>query len=305
MHRRAFLFAPLAGALFAETNRIDASRLSAITDEIGMSPLEAIAFARHYELKWVELRSVPGRGPEYAFLPDADVKAAAQSFREAGLRVSFLNTSLLKFPWPDTEPVRPRRGSAADIETQRQEEARRFARRMDDLRLAIRAAHLFDVRKIRVFCGMRVAEPRRLYPRIADVLGEMSVVAEREGVKLLIENEGACNVGTSAELAEILRLIPSPAVGANWDPHNDLGHRQIPFPDGYRLLPKERLGNVQVKGKSLLDPANRLDWRAIFAALERDGYQGQVGLETHYFDGSLIEKSHLSMQELLRIVKES
>ena len=40
----------------------------------------------------------------------------------------------------------------------------------------------------------------------------------------------------------------------------------------------------------------------MIAALEKDGYGGALGLETHYFDGTNIEKSHLSMQEILRLV---
>ena len=46
------------------------------------------------------------------------------------------------------------------------------------------------------------------------------------------------------------------------------------------------------------------DWKAIMAALEKDGYAGKIGLETHLFDGTLIAAAHTSMQEMLRIVRE-
>jgi sugar phosphate isomerase/epimerase len=71
------------------------------------------------------------------------------------------------------------------------------------------------------------------------------------------------------------------------------------------VLQKKRICNVQTKGKSLLEVNDKIDWASIFHALERDGYRGQVGLETHYFDGTKIEKSHLSMQEMLRIAETS
>ena len=100
-----------------------------------------------------------------------------------------------------------------------------------------------------------------------------------------------------------MKALPSKAVGINWDPHNDLNHHETPFPDGYRLLPKHRLWNVQAKGKSLLEPKEKLDWKAIFQALGRDGYRGAIGLETHYFDGTLIEKSHASIKEMIRIAE--
>ena len=46
----------------------------------------------------------------------------------------------------------------------------------------------------------------------------------------------------------------------------------------------------------------REDWKAIFGALERDGYKHKIGLETHIFDGTLIAAAHTSMDEILHIV---
>ena len=48
-----------------------------------------------------------------------------------------------------------------------------------------------------------------------------------------------------------------------------------------------------------------MPWRDILTALENDDYPGKAGLETHYFDGTVIEKSHLSMKEIQRIVSPS
>jgi sugar phosphate isomerase/epimerase len=60
---------------------------------------------------------------------------------------------------------------------------------------------------------------------------------------------------------------------------------------------------VQIKGHTLLDPAQILPWGDIMKALAADGYKGQVGLETHYFDGTKIEKSHLSVVEIFRLLE--
>ena len=46
------------------------------------------------------------------------------------------------------------------------------------------------------------------------------------------------------------------------------------------------------------------DWKAIMQALDKDGYKGKIGLETHVFDGTLIAAAHASMEEILRIVRE-
>lgn len=308
MTRRELIATAAALPGFAATSRIDASRVSAITDEIGITAESALEFAKLYDLKWIELRGVPAKrpvkGPEYARMPEAEVKAAAATFRERGLKVSFLNSSLMKFQWPGTEPVRPRKDDPAK---QIEQEKLMFERRLDTLRTAIRAAHILEVNKLRVFAGMRVAEPAKLFPRIADVLGEMTKIAEKEGIWLLIENEGACNVATCAELVQVLKMVPSKALGVNWDPLNETSQGENPYPDGYAMLPKKRIGNVQIKGHSLLDEKRRLDWPAIFNALARDGYKGQVGLETHYFSPGvdLIQKSHESMREILRLVRET
>ena len=39
-------------------------------------------------------------------------------------------------------------------------------------------------------------------------------------------------------------------------------------------------------------------------ALDKDGYKGKIGLETHLFDGTLIAAAHTSMEEIMRIVSE-
>ena len=308
MTRRQLISGAVGAAAVNPLNaatRIRRSAIAAITDEIGKTPEDALAFARRYELQWIELRSIPGVKKEYAFLSEAEVKAAAVSYAERKLKVSFLNTSLLKFSWPGTVPVR-RRPETPEAKAARLEaEAKRFASRLDHLQRAIRSAHILGADKIRVFTGLRVEEPRSLFPRIADVIGEMTRIAEREKVTLLVENEGSCNVGTSAELADFMKLVPSKALGLNWDPQNELGLKQIPFPDGYNLLPKKRIGNVQIKGKGIMPGSpDRLDWKAILQALQNDGYTQRIGLETHVFDGTLIEAAHVSMKEILRMVDE-
>ncbi|MBI3281232.1 MAG: sugar phosphate isomerase/epimerase [Acidobacteria bacterium] len=303
MFRREFLGALCAAPLLAGRNRIGRSRISAITDEIAKTPADAIAFAKQYGLRWVELRSVPGGGKgEYARQSEEFIRQAAREFRDNGLRVSFLNTGMLKYTLPGTEPVRRRPEDDAARARRMAADAARFERRLEELRRAIRTAHIFGVDKLRIFTFLRVAEPEKIHSRTADIIGEMAEIADKEKVRLLIENEGSCNIATCRELVALLQQIPGRAVGINWDPLNGTS-REPAFPDGYNMLPKKRIANVQIKGRSLLDEKQRLDWSAIFAALARDGYRGQVGLETHIFGPEQVRKSHESMREILRIVE--
>jgi sugar phosphate isomerase/epimerase len=305
MTRRELAAAALGLAATAwGKSRFDKSRLSAITDEIGLTNDDAIAFAHQYGLQFVEIRNPAGSRREYFKMNEAEIRADALRFAREGLKVSFVNTSLLKFTWPGTEPP-TRRVEEPEARAKRlASEQARWDARMDDLRSALRCAQIMGCDKVRVFTGTRVADPKTAYSRIAETIGAMAAVAEKEKVYLLVENEMSQNIGTSAELADIMKLIPSKWVGLNWDPHNALG-REIAYPDGYELLPKKRIMNVQIKGKGIMPSSpEKEDWKTIMLALEKDGYPGKIGLETHLFDGTLIAAAHTSMQEMLRIVRE-
>lgn len=305
MNRRHFLTLPLAAAPLAGKNRVDKNRISIITDECAKSPAEAIAFARKFGLKWFELRGVPGRRNEYYSITEGELRAAAKEFSSNGVKISFLNTGMLKFGLPGVEAARRRPETAEQRAKREASEKQRFERRMDDLQKAIRAAHILGTDKVRIFTFSRVAEPEKLLPRIAEILGPMALLAEKERIKLLIENEGSCNVGTCAELATMMKLISSKGLGINWDAMNGMAFKETPFPDGYKLLPKNRIHNVQIKGRSLQQGPQLLDWAAIFKTMVKDGYKGQFGLETHIFGDKLIEHSHECMAEILRIVEKA
>ena len=136
MNRRELLRAAAAAPLIfvprllAKT-RIDRSRISAITDEIGMTTAESIDFAHTYGLKWVEVREIREKKKEVGLAPEADVKELAASLAGAGLKVSFMNTSLLKYTWPGMEPARPPRNDTPEKKEKRiASEKQRFERRM-------------------------------------------------------------------------------------------------------------------------------------------------------------------------------
>jgi sugar phosphate isomerase/epimerase len=134
---------------------------------------------------------------------------------------------------------------------------------------------------------------------------ELTPIAEKGKVRLLIENENSQNIGTAVEVKDIMAMLPSKSIGFNWDPQNALALKEVPWPDGYSVLPKDRMLNAQFKGKGLLDDSpEKLNWKAILKAMQKDGYRGQIGLETHIFDGTLIEKAHESMKNILHMVGE-
>jgi hydroxypyruvate isomerase len=309
MTRRELIAASLACGMLPAIARAnwDKSRLSAITDEIGNTVDDSIAFAHQYGLTFIELRDHMAAGAprkEYFQLNEAEIKADALRFKREGLKVSFLNTSLMKFTWPGMEVARRRPEEPAARDRRLATEKAQFDRRIEDLQKAIRCAQWMDCDKLRVFTGNRIQEPQSVFPRIAEVISEMAEIAAKEKVYLLVENEGSQNMASSTEIAALLDLIPSKRVNLNWDPHNAIGTEKA-YPDAYSRLPLKRLMNIQVKAYGILpDSQQKQDWRTIMKALDKDGYKGKIGLETHVYDGTLIEKAHLSMQEMISIVRE-
>lgn len=307
MNRRNFLSSSVcasallaASRLPAQSKRIDRRRISAISDEVAQSPEEAIAFAHHFGLRWLELRDTPGMKGEkkpYFFMEPEEAKKQAALFREGEIKISFLNTNLLKKGLPGTTLEK---GKALPAASQSE-----YDERFSNLEKCVRAAHAFECPYMRVFTFLRVEEPASVADRVANVIGEMGEKAQKEGVLLLVENEPSCNVGNSAELAQFLGKIPEKTAGCNWDARNALTMHEVPFPDGYKLLPIKRLRNAQIKGHDMLDAEHPLDWGAIFAALDRDGYQGQIGLETHYFDGTNLERAHEAMAKIVKLADAS
>ncbi len=313
MNRRNFLTAAAAAGALATTRpsfartapaHVTPARISAISDEIAMSPEEAIAFAHHFGLEWLELRDVPAlphEGKPYFFLPDEELKPAAKAFHDNGIKISFLNTNLCKNALPDTQPASWSKHDAAWRADRTERAKKEYGERFERLDKCLRAAEAFKCPYIRIFAFLRVSDPPAVYERVSNILGEMAERTRKRGFLLLIENEPSCNVGNSAEIAQFLKLMPENIMGFNWDARNSSSLGEVPFPEGYQKLPKSRMKNAQIKGHDILDPDKPIDWAPIFAAMDKDGYEGRIGLETHYFDGTRLERSHLAMDKILKL----
>ena len=95
--------------------------------------------------------------------------------------------------------------------------------------------------------------------------------------------------------------MQSPALMLNWDPGNAASRGEIPFPDGYNQLPKDRIGHCHCKDAAKKVGGNGFEWAAMgrglvdwtgqFAALRRDGYRLAVSLETHWRGATTPEES--------------
>ncbi len=179
MTRRKLLTgsAACAATLWARSHW-DRSRISAITDEIGATADDAASFAHDAGMLFVEVRNQPGSNREYATGREADMKATATHLANENLKVSMVNTSLLKFAWPAGPPGLVAAPSAAPDQA-------RWDRRMDDLQKALRCAQVMGADKLRIFAGTRMPDPSSMFPRIADAIAEMAAECEKQKVMLL------------------------------------------------------------------------------------------------------------------------
>lgn len=281
-----------ASPLHAFKSKITKASISAITDEIGLTQAEAIDFAHSYGMSFIELRNLPETKKEFALMTEPELKLAATQLTEAKLKVSFLNTSMMKFNWPGLVPGAP----------VKEAEQKRWDRRKDDLANALLAANILGCDKVRVFTGTRVKNPETTYKQIVQLFEEFIPMAEKAKVHLLIENEYSQNIGNSAESRDILGMLPSKTVGLNWDPGNAQELKETPFPDGLALVPKDRILNIQFKASNILDGPNKMNWQAVLEELQKDNYQYKLGLETHGDNALRMQHAHQSMDEMMHIV---
>jgi sugar phosphate isomerase/epimerase len=174
-------------------------------------------------------------------------------------------------------------------------------------------ARTFATTNIRIFDFWRLDDQKPYRAAIDRKLAEAAAKAAKQGITLLLENEHACNTATGAEAARTLKAVPSPNLKLNWDPGNAAARGESPFPDGYNLLPKARIGYMHCKDLIRL-PQGKTEWAAMgkgvidyvgqFRALRRDGYRGVLSLETHWRGGGTPEESSrqsmAGMKDLLR-----
>lgn len=304
--RRSFLASTLALAA-APQSTLDRSRLSVMTDEVGRDLADAIAFARKYKLSSVELRGEPGAG-YYDAMPAAKLKEVSKQLADNGLRCSFLNSGLLKFTLPGTKAVKSEAFYEDMWKSKGWTPESMWADRLTMLERALDAAELLGVKQLRSFTFWRVADPRSVFSQLKEALHGMGEAAAKRGCRVLVENEFACNMASSAETAALLRAVKHPGIALNWDPQNSWQYDKAGvYPAGMQLLPKKRIANVQMKAEGLIGPGNKLDWAGIVRDLEKGGYRGFYGLETHTLKGPAINipASHRCLEAMLRLVSES
>ena len=264
-------------------------KLGAISDGISNDLARAVEVISRAGLPYVELQSVWGK--PIGSLSDDEVGDVRRITRDAGLKVSCLSHKNLF----GAMPVLATEVGDANHESH-----------MKTMQRVIAIARELDAEVIRIMCfrkeavlfGSNGADGAVVTSGAWDKFVRLMVppirLAEREGVRLVMENSTKGMV-TSAWLGrKIVDDIGSPALKVLWDPSNALYYNEVPYPNGYDVLRGGYLGHLHIKDSFADIPRARIDFAALgegqmaphleplAQSLSRDGYQGCISLESLY-----------------------
>ncbi|WP_035353849.1 sugar phosphate isomerase/epimerase family protein [Edaphobacter aggregans] len=277
-------------------------RLAVINDEISPDFDHACSVAANdFGLSWIEIRSMWGK--TLADLDAQQLSEAKSILKKYNLRVTDIASPLFKTDWP---------GAPISKESPHHDQFNAdFGFKKQDalLERCIELAKTFDTDRIRCFDFWRLEDPKPYRKAINQKLSEAASKLEKYKLILLLENEMACNTGSGEEALETLRGVPNRNFMLNWDPGNaGTFPNDVPYPDAYNKLPKDRIGHCHVKnvkrlenGKFEWQPVGQgvIDWVGQLKALKANGYRYGVSLETHWHGGGSPEAStRISMKDL-------
>jgi sugar phosphate isomerase/epimerase len=258
-------------------------RIAVINDEIVQDFGHACEVAsQKLGMRCIELRSLWDKN--VLRLDSSEIAEASRILKKNRLQVTDIASPLFKVDWPGAPKSQfsPKRDQFnADFTFDQQGEV---------LDRSIELAKIFGTDRVRCFDFWRLDNQKPYRAAINEKLQDAADNAGRKGVMLVLENEHACNTATGAEAARVLEVVRSRYFMLNWDPGNAAAHGENPYPEGYNLLPKDRIGHCHCK--DLVRKVDGYDWAAIgrgiidwvgqFKALKRDGYHHAVSLETHW-----------------------
>ncbi len=283
-------------------------RLAVINDEITQDFEKACQIASHdFGLHWIELRSMWNKN--VTALNAKEIEDAKKIIEAHKLRVTDIASPLFKTDWPGAprSPQSERRDQFhADFDANAQDKL---------LEHCITLAKSFNTDRIRCFDFWRLEDQK---PYRAAINAKLQQAAERcakDNLILLLENEMSCNTATGEESAATLQSVPNKNFMLNWDPGNAAALGSTPYPDGYNLLPKDRIGHCHCKDV-VRKPDHKYDWAPVgggiidwvgqFQALHHDGFHYAVSLETHWRGaGSPEASTRISMDGLKKTLAKA
>ena len=283
-------------------------RLAVINDEISQDFEHACHVAAvDFGLHWIELRAMWNKN--VTELTPQQISEAQKILAKYKLRVTDIASPLYKSYWPGaprTSESEAKGEFHANFASGEQEKL---------LEHCIALTRAFQTDRIRCFDFWRLDDQKPYRAAINRKLAESAERCAKDNVILLLENEMECNTATGAEAAAVLHAIPNHNFMLNWDPGNAAAVYSKPYPDGYDLLPKHRIGHCHCKDV-VYKPGHKYEWAPVgsgvvdwvgqLRALKRDGFHYGLSLETHWRGAGTPEAStRISMAGLKKALGEA
>lgn len=255
------------------------NHVTIITDEISQELAEVCSFVRSFGLPGIELRSMFGRA--FKDLTPADIASIATACRDDGLKVFGCASPVFKCELADTAAIRAH---------------------VDIFKRSLETAQRLDCDLIRVFSFLRESTPldEPKLQRIAAHLGELAELARAAKVRVAIENESSCIIGSGDEMMRLLAYLPNRDVGLIWDPCNVLYVPDGPAQATARFAALlSSIVHIHVKDAVRMPGRNPVpvpvglgdvQWRDHLAEIVSGGYKGLLSLETHWRVEQIDEK---------------
>ena len=261
------------------------SNFTIITDEISQELTDVARFVRAFKLSGIELRSMFGRA--FKDLTNEDIAKIKEQAKADGWKVYGVSSPVFKCEIDDEKGIRDH---------------------VEIFKRSLETAVTLNSDLIRVFTFLRrpTAPDAATVERIAGHLAKLAELAAGSGVRVGVENESSCIIGSDAELTALAPHLKAKNLGLIWDPCNVL---YVPGASGgpstktfENLLPQ--IFHVHVKDAARLPkPAagssglegmpvglGDVNWHAHFASIQRSGYRGMLSLETHWRRERIDEK---------------
>lgn len=277
--------------------------ISYLPDEMqGISFEESLKIGKELGLNCVEMRSVDGTN--CIDLSDEQVASAKRLLDQYGMRVSGLATPFLKCTMPGLDHK-----AGGPMHAAREMS---YQEHLDLITRGVEIAQAFGTDKMRLFTFW-YKEGVDFWETLNDAVKEALARTQGSGITLGVENEGACMIRTSKDLADAASRL-DPGVKFIYDPGNSarVGHspEQADF-DAF----SDRVALVHVKdgrfdaakGSSQADLIGEgaVNWLRELKRVS-SAYDGALTLEPHYApDGDTVRGMRESVAALRRIAEEN
>jgi sugar phosphate isomerase/epimerase len=277
--------------------------LSYLPDEMKIDFETSLRLGSVWGLRYADIRTVDG--VNVLDLTEAQIARTKDLLNQYGMRVAAVATPFFKCTLPGLAEE-----GLGDMHSAR---PLSYADHVELLPRGVAVAQVLGAPLLRIFSFWR--QPGiDFWPALDTAVQATLAATAGSDVLACLENEGACFIGTSAELAEAARRYPDPRLKLIWDPGNSTHSGMRPRAEDFAIF-APRIAQVHLKdglfhpttGKATTTVlgAGGTDYYTELRRLQAAGYDGALTLEPHYCpDGDCVEGMRQSVVAIRRIAAE-